>query len=91
MTAHSLIQITKSYSLHTVYHNAVMIKMIPENEKLFINPLKAKVFSTIPRFVDHPKLSKLLEILTKHFTDCDDQTRAMVFSSYRDRYEKYVS
>ncbi|KAL5249553.1 hypothetical protein ACHWQZ_G018427 [Mnemiopsis leidyi] len=50
---------------------------------------KAYELNNVP-FVDHPKLSKLLEILTKHFTNCDDQTRAMVFSSYRDSVHDLV-
>ena len=36
-------------------------------------------------FVDHPKKVKLLEILMNHFKD-GTNTRAMVFSSYRERY-----
>jgi len=41
-------------------------------------------------FVSHPKLSKLSEIVQKHFEVKGEETRVMIFSQFRDSVEEIV-
>eukprot|EP00116_Pleurobrachia_bachei_P002694 sb/3462956/ len=89
LIAHVEIRSEESLDIQPYTHDRKVQKSLVKIEGPLAHIRDNFIKEVLDGFVDHPKLPKLLECLHNHFSSTPD-TRAMVFSSYRDSVQDLV-